>query len=377
MNLELIENMDLQPSLEPVWERLVTECRADPLFSSFTWVKEWWRAFRSRETKLQVWLLKSGDTIVGLTNLYKTVEKWGPFDAKVLAPLGRTTSQYVDLLIPSSLRGGMKKVVKELLNGSDSDVLSLNRLKKGSPTALGVKKAAMELGLTSIEVDGLLCPFLKVEGPFDDYFRGRLSRKHRNEVTRKMNKLSSLGDQRFVLITKTHELSKVFEEVLELDKRAWKGQLEISIFADEIKKHFFRGLVETMVSQNRAFFHLFYLDDRLLNYELAFTTHAKVYLYATAYDPQFRKYSPGLLARVDQIKYSFEAGMDVVEFGRCGYEHKKQWTNTAAQNVNLYVFSPSPRGRLLSSWLQSRLALRKLKRSLTPSPEAMFDVVNG
>jgi CelD/BcsL family acetyltransferase involved in cellulose biosynthesis len=375
MKTDIIKDVNLLSELEPLWEKLLEQGPADPIFGSFIWAREWWLNFRGSRDDLRVIVLKEGCDIFGLAGLYLTLERWGPIKAKVLAPLGRTTAEYLDLIFPSGGKDGCYVLLQRLLQDKDWDVFSLNRLPASSPTRRSIKNAASELGLLVVEEEEQLCPFIGLNGSFDAYMRKHFSRNFRKNIRRKTKKLNNLGKQRFEMVTDGLNLDDKLAMVFDLEDRSWKGQRGVGIFGTEEKRTFFTKVAKSMASHKRLALHLQYLDDRLLAYNFGFVTNKKLYDYSLAFDPDFASYSPGLLSLVDLLSRCFEKGIRIFDFLRGAEKYKKLWTDTATQNINLHVFSPNIRARTLAMGLKNRLALRRIKRRFRQPPnEAQFEI---
>jgi CelD/BcsL family acetyltransferase involved in cellulose biosynthesis len=373
---DIVKDANLLAELEPHWQELLEKSPADPIFSSFTWAKEWWANFRGTHDELRLIVLKEGCNVLGLAGLYLTLERWGPIEARVLAPLGRTTAEYLDLIFSSEVKDGCYVLLQRLLQDKDWDIFSLNRLPANSPTRRSLKNAASELGLMVVEEEEQLCPFIELNGSFDGYMRKRFSRKHRNKIRRKTKKLNTRGKQRCEMITDGSNLDDKLPMVFDLEDRSWRGQQGLGIFGTEAKRLFFTKIAKSMALHKNLALHLQYLDDRLLAYHFGFVTDKKLYDYSLAFDPDFAKHSPGLLSLVDLLGRCFEKDIRIFDFLRGAEKYKKLWTDTATQNINLHIFSPGLKGRVLSSGLAGRLALRRLKRQIRPSyNEALFRIV--
>lgn len=375
MKTEIIKDVNHLSELEPLWQKLVEQSPADEIFGSFTWAKEWWANFRGTHDELRVIVLKEGSEIFGLAGLYLTLERWGPIEVRVLAPLGRTTAEYLDLIFPSGVKGVSEVLLETLLEDKDWDVFSLNRLPASSPTRRSIKNAASELGLMVVEEEEQLCPFIELNGSFDGYMRKHFTRNHRNNIRRKTKKLNKLGKQRFEMITDGSNLDDKLQIMFDLEDRSWKGQQGLGIFGTEAKRIFFTNVAKSMAAQKRLALHLQSLDDRLLAYHFGFVVNKKLYDYSLAFDPDFASYSPGLLSQVNLLSWCFERGIRSFDFLRGAEKYKKIWTDTATQNINLHVFSPNIRARTLGMGLKNRLALRRVKRRFRQPPnEAQFEI---
>jgi CelD/BcsL family acetyltransferase involved in cellulose biosynthesis len=378
MRIDMYTDFDLLPDIEHLWQKLLERGTSDPIFGSFLWAKHWWECFGQEKHQLRLITLSLADEVAGLAGLCLTQENWGPLKAKVLVPLGWSTAEYVDLLLPSDSKKATDLLFDFLIEAQDWDVLSLKRLPAMSPTRDNIKSAAAEKKLLVLEELEEVCPFIALNGTFESLMHKHFKSNFRKEIRRNTRRLNSMGHHRFEMVTNPPDLDGLLSILVDLEKRSWKGQRGIGIFNTPAKRHFFHQISQTLAAQGKLAIFLQWLDDRLLSYDFGFITNKRIYLYNAAYDPNFKKYSPGTLSQHELLRWCYDMSLSIFDFLRGGERYKALWTDVATQNINLHIFSPALKGRVLSSGLAGRLALRRLKRQIRPPyNEALFRIGRG
>lgn len=357
-----------------LWNELLDKSAADPVFGNFAWAMLWWKFLSGSHDRLRVIRIIKDEKIIGLAPMFLTTAKWGPLNARVIAQAGFATGEYVDLLLPDPDCAHV--LLERLLDFDDWDVCSLNRLPNVSSTLPKIKTAAKKLGLWVLAEPEQACPFLELKDGYEPFMGKRFSSKFRSRIRRMTRHLQKMGEHRFEIIRDPASVDAVFEKIINLEKISWKGREGKGLFTDPAKQKFFYEIAMTLAHSKCCAIHLQWLDNRLLSYHFGFIAQNQYYDYSLAFDPEFGKYSPGLLSLADLLNQCFDAGLSRLDFLRGAENYKALWTNTASQNINLHVFSGNFRSKAMATGLSCRLAARMAKRRIFPRPEeAVFDIV--
>jgi CelD/BcsL family acetyltransferase involved in cellulose biosynthesis len=63
------------------------------------------------------------------------------------------------------------------------------------------------------------------------------------------------------------------------------------------------------------------------------------------YDPQWARFSPGLILQHETVRHALEAGLSRYEFLGADEPYKMNWTKTVNERSALRCFAPTIRGR--------------------------------
>jgi len=378
MRVQEYSHFNMAPMLEHVWRNLLELSEADPIFGSYHWAHEWWRVFQHKNDKLCLTLIYEGDQAHGLAALYLTQERWGALKANVLAPVGQNTAQYLDFILPVEPEKAVSRLFDFLIEKSGWDVLSLNNMPKSSLNLKYLKSAASARKLLLVEEPEEVCPFILLEDNYNTFMLKRFRSKFRKEIKRNTRRLQAKGEHHFEMIYKAKKLRRVFSEMVRLEKHSWKGKKKLGIFGTPSKQRFYYQIMQTLADRGKLAVLLQWLDNRLITYEIAFLSKNRFLAFNTAFDSALRIYAPGVLSQVELIKHCYKMNIPIFDFLRGGEHYKAKWTDVATQNINLHIFAPTNRGRVLARGLKGRLLLRKLKRRIKPRQDvADFQIINS
>ena len=100
--------------------------------------------------------------------------------------------------------------------------------------------------------------------------------------------------------------SPTWEQIIELLDRRDREFVQTDDYSQsEDFRRFFRELREKLRASDRLIEASVWQGDRLVAYQTAFRNGPVLHLYQTAYDPEFRKLQPGLLATFRVIEHAF------------------------------------------------------------------------
>jgi CelD/BcsL family acetyltransferase involved in cellulose biosynthesis len=86
------------------------------------------------------------------------------------------------------------------------------------------------------------------------------------------------------------------------------------------------------------------------------------YFLKTAYDPSYKKFSPGTILLSNAIKDCFD--MNLEEFNLCGIpeRYKVRWANAHREVGDIFIFNNTLIGRL--AYLQEKLIIPFLRKTI-------------
>jgi hypothetical protein len=359
------EALDLIDRNELVWP---PDAEVDPIFGSQAWLKAWWRTLALPTDRLWALVLREDAKPLGAAFLYLSRQPWGPLTAQELRQVGWCTSEFSCLHLPSE-SGAVQTMFDTLAAQREWDVFSLTQL----PKACGLRRRVIEetraRGWLWLEEPDLPCPYIEVRGEFQAFVQSRLKAKYRKEIRQGKMRLECLGHHCLELVRQTSDLGALLDQMSMLESRSWKGEQGTGLFSSPEKDRFYREIAASFLERGQLALHLQWLDDRLISFWFGFIAAGRYYAYNTAYDPDFRNFSPGRVSLHDLLEQCWALGLERFNFLRGDRPYKKLWTDTATQNINLLVFAPTVKGRLLYNWRVVYQRCLAAKRKMVGGPE--------
>ena len=141
---------------------------------------------------------------------------------------------------------------------------------------------------------------------------------------------------------------------------AWKsGQYNISRKPDLLAVGWIRGVLErihrTEAEGCSGMFSLLYADDRLVAGHMGMRSRTIWHYWFPAYDPQFARYSPGLILLLKMAECAPSIGIRTIDLGMGMSLYKERLMNSSVSLLNGSI--------LLPSWLSFRRAVRRSLRA--------------
>lgn len=133
-------------------------------------------------------------------------------------------------------------------------------------------------------------------------WREHVSKGRLRKMERQLRQLREIGEVRWRYLQGPEVVDETAERFLELEHRSWKGREATSLAAAPEHAEFFRRLIGAFARDGEAFFTELTLDGRLIASTSNLCSGGDVFAFKVAYDPDFGKYSPGVLNELEFLK---------------------------------------------------------------------------
>lgn len=136
----------------------------------------------------------------------------------------------------------------------------------------------------------------------DAYIGGSLSRHLRQELRRRERRLAERGRVAHTVMRAGDDLERWAGEFLRLEAAGWKGREGSALACSEANRRFAAEIFAGAFARGRLHMVGVDLDGRPLARCVSILAGAGSYAFKTAYDEEFSRYSPGVIAEVDRIR---------------------------------------------------------------------------
>lgn len=290
------------------------------------WLEVWWRTFKPK-TELYLTVVKDSSDIIGIAPLHlkgKEAHFVGNADVCdyqdfIIVP-GRET-EFFNVLLDDLARKGIQQ-------------LDLNPVRPDSSVITSLVDVVEKYGGSVICQEGDVTVEMDLPANWEEYLEG-LDKKQRHEVRRKLRRLWSAGDVQY----RCHEVGP--QDVSELTDTFLKlfslSREEKADFMTSQMEAFFRALAETMVGIKLLRYGILEVESRPAAMIMGFDYNQAMYLYNSAYDPQYDSLSIGLLSKVLCIKESINLGRKKWDFLKGAEKYKYQLGGSEIRLYNCRV----------------------------------------
>jgi CelD/BcsL family acetyltransferase involved in cellulose biosynthesis len=327
--IEWIEDQERFFELEPEWDRLAEQQRTP--FLRHAWFSAWWRAFGDG-AQLRICALWKNAQLAGLFPLYA---KAGELHAManehtpVFKPFARSESSLART-VEAALAGGPAEIVIPALPASD---MALDALLAASTQTR--RQPLVMPHHTSPSVD-TACGWSK--------YNGRLSSKTRSELGRLRRKMEREHHTQLDMVCVPSDLSRELREGFEVEASGWKGRLGTAVLSAPETTVFYGQIAAAFHREGRLRLSSISLDGKLVAFDLGLLDHNRLYGLKFGYDESFRRYGPGMVLQLAEIKRCCELGLDGFELLGDADEYKRRFSTSERPHrlLRLYARRPLP-----------------------------------
>jgi CelD/BcsL family acetyltransferase involved in cellulose biosynthesis len=338
------------------WDTLADRLRAAP-FLRPGWLEAWTAPF-ARRSPTVVTARRDGQ-LVGLVPVIRRA------DRAVASPFNSHTPFGGGL---AADREAARALVGELL-AMRAPRVDLTPLESSSPLLDEMRAACERSGAKVIERVVAEQPYVDTSGGDFDAYQASLPRKHRKEVGRLRRRLEGEGELRFDFDDGGERLDALLDEGFAIEGSGWKAEAGSAINSFPEARRFYTDVARWAAARGELRLAFLRLDGRALAFDLCLESAGSTYALKGGYDPDFRKFGPGMVLTHESLKRAFASpDLRSYEFLGVADDYKLLWTPTTWQRVRIQAFSRGPLGLANhAAWRHGRpltkRALARLKRS--------------
>ncbi len=277
------------------------------------WLEVWWRAFQPK-TELYLTSVHDRSGIIGIAPLHlrggeaRFVGSPDVCDYQDFVIVPGKETEFYDALLDDLARRGVSQ-------------LDLNPLRPDSSVIKSLVGVVEKRGGDVICQEGDVTVEMDLPGDWEEYLAG-LDKKQRHEVRRKLRRLWEAGDVRYRCREVSQEdvvsLTDTFLRLFSLSREEKAG------FMTSQMEVFFRSLAQTMAEVKLLRYGVLEVAAQPAAMLMGFDYEGAMYLYNSAYDPQYDSLSAGLLSKVLCIRESIALGRRKWDFLKGAEKYKYQ-----------------------------------------------------
>ena len=285
------------------------------------WMKVWWQEF-GPGAELYLRAVRQGEKIIGVAPLLVR-------DGKASIIGSEDVCDYLDFVITPGMEKEFFSTLLDDLKQKGINQLDLRPLRPESTVLTTLVDIARSRGHEVLTRDLDVSLELDLPTTWDEYLE-TLDKKQRHEMRRKLRRLWKTDNVDYHCYEVGQETGDFMDTFLKLFALSRK---EKANFMTARMESFFRSLAEAMAEIGLLRFGMIKLGTLPVSVIMGFDYNDSMYLYNSAYDPQYSSLSVGLLCKVLCLKESIEKGKKKFDFLKGDEPYKY---NIGGREVRLY-----------------------------------------
>ena len=297
-------------SLADYWSDPTHHLSWNSVFVLPAWLKVWWQEF-GRGSELYLAAVRQGEKVIGIAPL-KAREGRASFIGSA------DVCDYLDFVVAPGREDDFFSILLDDLREKGISHLDLGSLRPDSTVLMHLVAIAQSRNYEVHCQREEVSVELELPATWDEYL-AMLDKKQRHEVRRKLRRLREAGgvDYRCLEVSaEAGDFMDTFFRLFSLSREDKAGFMTVPM------ESFFRSMAEAMAEIGLLRFGMLELDAAVVAMVIGFDYNNTVYLYNSAYDPQYNSLSVGLLSKVLCIKESIERGRQKWDFLKGGEAYK-------------------------------------------------------
>ena len=333
VELRAIETLDEFETHAATWDALVAAMPRPSPFMLSAWLETWWRHFgRERSMRVEAAFL-DGELVGGLP-----LELERRHGVTVGRFMGREHAALGDLLAREDVAHEVVPGIVRRMGVVGADYLDL----------FGVAREGRLFGAiegTDILVERVQAPVLDVRGGWEAVYAEKTSSRRRNLHRRRRRQLDELGEVELVSIDREGELAASLTDLFRIHDLRWAGRPDRSEFTTNRGLPFNVDAMSRFAKAGLARVLLMKLDGRSIAFQYYLVFERRMFFYRLAFDPDFARWSPGLLTTLAAIEEAAVEGVERVEFLGGDERYKQELADSNDPLYEFIGFASSWRGR--------------------------------
>jgi CelD/BcsL family acetyltransferase involved in cellulose biosynthesis len=262
------------------------------VFTLPAWLKVWWQHF-SAGAELHIRSVKEDEKIIGIAPLQIKDQT-----ASIIGSIN--VCDYQDFIVSPGHEINFFKNLLEDLKQKNIRKLHLETIRPDSTIVNFLMPLSEELGYQVDYHQTDVSSDIALPSSWDDYLK-ILDPKQRHELRRKLRNLDDIGRTEFRTITDKTSISSSIDTFLNLFPESRRDKAE---FLTSDMKSFFRSLALSLSEVNAVGLGSLELAGKPLAMVMFFDYNGNNYLYNSAYDPDYKQFSVGIISKALCIRNS-------------------------------------------------------------------------
>ncbi|MGE5308722.1 MAG: GNAT family N-acetyltransferase [Deltaproteobacteria bacterium] len=360
VTIEAINSYEDFMRLEPLWDRLLEQSDMDMPFMTFTWFSFFWRKYCAACQPL-VLVFKKNSEPVAIAPLMRRKIFWRRLPITNVSLMANYFSIRNGIICAPEADPGLLEPMFRFLKGSGFrfDLFCVDRIVKDSATDILLSTHIGTRSLKHSVMPAYTSPYIKIEGSWDDYLKGRS--KHQRGNIRHVDKMYDQLEHSITTYT-DERIEEAAGKMLEISRRSWKHLEGTAMTNEDERIDFYRAFMQLAAKEGWLRFKLLEIEGRPAAFLYALRYKDRLYLVEIYHSEEFKTFSPGIFLSHCMLKEAFDTGCTECEFLGKVEPWKQRLTSSAREHRKYWIFDNGPYGSLLHAWERGVVRAAKFVR---------------
>lgn len=215
--------------------------------------------------------------------------------------------------------------------------LLLNNQPVWSPYMDAFLDALKSSGLFWEHLSYSVCPAIEADSPEDLFARINKSREFRYRVNRLVNQQKAV----FEALTDAESIDHWADQFTSAHIRRWDGSPTPSSFLDPYRIHFLKGCLHAWQKDGILVRFSILAGEQRVGFVVGLRQENTLVHHSTTYDPDFKKYSPGIAIIHFMGEWMKDQGMHILDFGDGDENYKYSVANKEHELSRVFISAGS------------------------------------
>ncbi len=349
---EVISDPAAFAALRDEWNRLLARADWPNPYVLHEWLQAWWEGFRG-DRKLHVVLVREGGELVAAAPWMIDKRTRSGLPVRALCPLGLNIG-FPDVIVAGPPRECLQRLVLDTLRETRCTIALLRGVREDQRAAL---RSLLDDSGGHYQDNDLPEIFLDVTGGAEGYKSGRKTKFWAN-VRNRTKRIGKEGAVTFERHRDARAADAVMEAICAISNKSWKGDAGTATGQQDTFERGFRRLLELQGERGEAEFCVLRVDGRPIAYRIGYLSNGYYYEADIAFDPEWKRFSPGTLLGHWHNEQLVEEGVKEIVLGQ-DFPWKNEWSPSRRTLRDFIVYrSASP-----YAWLVGKVDAFREKRA--------------
>jgi CelD/BcsL family acetyltransferase involved in cellulose biosynthesis len=353
--------------LRKEWNSLLQACPSNCIFLTWEWIYTWWLHHPGKR-KIHIIVVRLDGLLIGLAPLAlcsASIRRLMPWRVMEFLASGSVGSDYLSFLI----RPGYEQTALSEITGcldKAGHMLELVRIEKSSAPMADLSRRLQETGWKSVSLTTNYCPYSILSGHTWESYLDSLHANHRKNLRKMLRRLHKDFDVSLHVAATESERQWAMDVFIRQHLRRWSGKGGSTALHRQELIDFHQAFSRISLEQGWLKLYTLLLDGVPVSSLYVFKYQDVHHHYQSAFEPDYRKYSPGTVIVALAIKDAIDDGAVEFDFLHDNETYKYLWARQERDLIRLELFPGSSMGRVYQHSTSMKRWVKRLIHNYVP-----------